>query len=166
MAQATSSCPEHLQAVQSPNAARGGAMTHLRLRTQLFIATLLTICGLTGGLLLIIRHTVSVETDRQVRDGTEASVRAFEGVQRQRERQLSSTAAMLADLPPLEAMMPTDDALTIQDASTTFWKLAGSDLFVLAKPDKQIVALHITTPGRPQEAAERDLKRSVEQGDD
>ena len=51
-------------------------MTHLRLRTQLFLATLLTICGLTGGLLLIIRHTVSVETDRQVRDGT-ARLRAF-----------------------------------------------------------------------------------------
>jgi signal transduction histidine kinase len=145
---------------------RGGAMTHLRLRTQLFLASLLTICGLTGGLLLIIRHTVSVETDRQVRDGTEASVRAFEGVQRQRERQLASTAAMLADLPPLEAMMPTDDALTIQDASTAFWKLAGSDLFVLAKPDKQIVALHITNPGWPLEAAQRDLKRSIEQGDD
>src|SRR5437899_2269459 len=49
-------------------------MTHFRLRTQLFIATLLIICGLTGALLLIIRHTVSVETERQVRDGTEASV--------------------------------------------------------------------------------------------
>jgi signal transduction histidine kinase len=145
---------------------RGGAMTHLRLRTQLFLATLLTICGLTGGLLLIIRHTVSVETDRQVRDGTEASVRAFEGVQRQRERQLSSTAAMVADLPPLKSMMTTEHALTIQDASTTFWKLTGSDLFVLAKPDKQIVALHIANPGWPAAAAERDLKRSVEQGDD
>jgi signal transduction histidine kinase len=141
-------------------------MTHLRLRTQLFIATLLTICALTGGLLLIIRHTVSIETDRQVRDGTEASVRAFEGVQRQRERQLSSMAAILADLPPLEALMTTDDALTIQDGSTAFWKLAGSDLFVLAKPDKQIVALHIINPGWPSEAAQRDLKRSVEQGDD
>jgi signal transduction histidine kinase len=141
-------------------------MTHFRLRTQLFIATLLTICGLTGGLLLIIRHTVSVETERQVRDGTEASVRAFETVQRQRERQLSSAAAMLADLPFLKALMPSEHAPTIQDASTRFWKLAGSDLFVLAKPDGQVVALHMTNPGWPPEAAERDLKRSVEQGDD
>jgi signal transduction histidine kinase len=146
--------------------AHPGAMTHFRLRTQLFIATLVTICALTGGLLVIIRHTVSVETDRQVRDGTDASVRAFEGVQRQRERQLSSTAAMVADLPPLKGLMTTEHALTIQDGSTTFWKLAGSDLFVLAKPDRQIVALHMTNPGWPQEAAERDLKRSVEQGDD
>jgi hypothetical protein len=141
-------------------------MTHFRLRTQLFIVTLLIICGLTGGILFIIRHTVSVETESQVRDGTETSVRAFETVQRQREHQLSSAAAMLADIPQLEAVMPTDDPLTIQDASTRFWKLSGSDLFVLAKPDGQVVALHMTNPGWPKEAAERDLKRSVEQGDD
>jgi signal transduction histidine kinase len=140
-------------------------MTHLRLRTQLYLASLLTICALTGALLLITRHTVSVETDQQVRDGTEASVRAFEGVQHQRERQLSSTAAMVANLPPLKSMMTTGDALTIQDASTAFWKLAGSDLFVLARPDKQIVALHMTNPGWPPEAADRDLRRSVDQGD-
>ena len=141
-------------------------MTHFRLRTQLFIATLLIICGLTGALLLIIRHTVSVETDRQVRDGTEASVRAFESVQRQREQQLSRTAAMLADLPTLKAQMTTEHAPTIQDASTSWWKLSGSDLFILAMPDRRIVAFHVTKSGWPPEAAEHDLKRSVEQGEE
>jgi signal transduction histidine kinase len=141
-------------------------MTHFRLRTQLFIATLLIICGLTGALLLIIRHTVSVETERQVRDGTEASVRAFESVQRQREQQLSRTAAMLADLPIIEAQMTTEHAPTIQDASTSWWKLAGSDLFILAMPDRRIVAFHVTKPGWPVDVAARDLKRSVEQGED
>jgi signal transduction histidine kinase len=141
-------------------------MTHFRLRTQLFIATLLIICALTGALLLIIRHTVSVETDRQVRDGTEASVRAFESVQRQREQQLSRTAAMLADLPTLKAQMTTEHAPTIQDASTSWWKLSGSDLFILALPDRRIVAFHVTKPGWPPEAADRDLKRSVEQGEE
>ncbi|HXN51077.1 MAG TPA: HAMP domain-containing sensor histidine kinase [Candidatus Acidoferrum sp.] len=141
-------------------------MTHFRLRTQLFIATLLIICGLTGALLLIIRHTVSVETERQVRDGTEASVRAFESVQRQREQQLSRTAAMLADLPTLKAQMTTEHAPTIQDASTSWWKLAGSDLFILAMPDRRIVAFHVTKTGWPLEVAQRDLKRSVEQGED
>lgn len=141
-------------------------MTHFRLRTQLFIATLLIICGLTGALLLIIRHTVSVETERQVRDGTEASVRAFETVQRQREQQLSRTAAMLADLPILKAQMTTEHAPTIQDASTSWWKLAGSDLFILAMPDRHIVAFHVTKTGWPVEVAEGDLKRSIEQGED
>ncbi len=141
-------------------------MTHFRLRTQLFIATLLIICALTGALLLIIRHTVSVETERQVREGTEASVRAFESVQHQREQQLSRTAAMLADLPIVKAQMTTEHALTIQDASTSWWKLAGSDLFILALPDRSIVAFHVTKTGWPLEVAERDLKRSIEQGED
>jgi signal transduction histidine kinase len=141
-------------------------MTHFRLRTQLFLATLLTIFGLTGALLFIIRHTVKVETERQVRDGTEESVRAFESVQRQREQQLSRTAAMLADLPTLKALMTTQHALTIQDASTSLWKLGGSDLFVLAMPNREIVALHMTKTGLAAEAAERDLKRSIEQGED
>ena len=94
-------------------------MTHLRLRTQLFIATLLIICGLTGALLLIIRHTVSVETEQQVRDGTEKSVRAFESVQRQREQQLSRTAAMLADLPIVKAHMTEQPPAAIQCSSTS-----------------------------------------------
>ena len=141
-------------------------MTHFRLRTQLFLATLLTIFGLTGGVLFIIRHTIKVETEQQVRDGTQESVRAFESVQRQREQQLSRTAAMLADLPTLKALMTTQHALTIQDASTSLWKLGGSDLFVLALPGREIVALHMTKSGLPPEVAERDLKRSIEQGED
>src|SRR3974377_900990 len=57
-------------------------MKPLRLRTQLFIAALLIILGLTGSLLLFIRHTVNVEIQKSVRNGTEESVHAFENVQR------------------------------------------------------------------------------------
>src|SRR5260370_7176760 len=124
-------------------------MTTYRLRSQLFIAALLIVLGLAGSILVFIRHTVNVEVERNIRDGTNASVRAFETVQRQRELQLSRTAAMLAELPTLKALMTTEHAPTIQDGSETFWKLAGSDLFVLAKPDREAVALHITTPHWP-----------------
>ncbi len=140
-------------------------MKPFRLRTQLLIAALLIILGLTGSLLFFVRHTVNAEIQKQVRDGTEVSVRAFESMQRQRELQLSRMAAMLADLPTLKAMMP-GDAPTIQDASETFWKLAGSDLFVLAKPDREVVALHMTMPGWSPATAQRDLKRSTDLGED
>jgi signal transduction histidine kinase len=141
-------------------------MKPFRLRSQLLIAALLIILGLTGSLLFFIRHTVNAEIQKSVRDGTEESVRAFESVQRQRELQLSRTAAMLADLPTLKALMSTEHAPTIQDGSETFWKLAGSDLFVLARPDKQVVALHMTRPGWSVSTAEHDLKRSMEIGED
>jgi signal transduction histidine kinase len=141
-------------------------MTTYRLRSQLFIAALLIILGLIGSLLFLIRHTVNSEIQKQVRDGTDESVRAFETVQRQRELQLSRTAALLADLPILKAMMSTRDAPTIQDGSEQFWKLAGSDLFVLSRPNKEVVALHMTKPGWSTATAGRDLKRSTELGED
>jgi signal transduction histidine kinase len=140
-------------------------MTTYRLRSQLFIAALLIILGLAGSLLLFIRHTVNSEIQKQVRSGTDASVRAFETVQRQRELQLSQAAAMLAELPTLKALMSTAHAPTIQDGSETFWRLAGSDLFVLYKPDQEVVALHMTKPGWSSATVGRDLKRSVDLGE-
>jgi hypothetical protein len=141
-------------------------MKPLRLRSQLLIAALMIILVLTGSLLLFVRHTVNSEIQKQVRDGTEVSVRAFESVQRQRELQLSRTSAMLADLPTLKAMMSTEHALTIQDGSETFWKLAGSDLFVLAKPNRKVLALHMTRPGWSAGTVEHDLNRSIDRGED
>jgi signal transduction histidine kinase len=141
-------------------------MTPFRLRSQLLIAALLIILGLTGSLLFFVRHTVNVEIQKQVRAGTDGSVRTFETVQRQRELQLSRMAAMLADLPTLKAMMPAPNALTIADASETFWKLAGSDLFVLARPNREVVALHMTKPGWSLATAQRDLVRSTDLGEE
>jgi signal transduction histidine kinase len=141
-------------------------MALLRLRTQLLIATLLIISTLTGALLLIVRYAVRSELDEEVKASTGASVRAFQSVQRQREFQLSRTAAMLAELPTLKALMTTEDAPTIQDASDTFWKLAGSDLFLLARPNGSVLGFHVKKQGWSQRVAEADLKRSAEQGED
>ena len=141
-------------------------MTTFRLRSQLFVTALLIILGLTGSLLFFIRHTVDAEIRKQVKDGTDESVRAFESVQRQRELQLTRMGAMLADLPTMKALMSTQHAPTIQDGSGSFWKLAESDLLVLAKPNGTVVALHMTKPGWSARSAERDLKRSIEAGED
>ena len=82
-------------------------MGQLRLKTQLLISSLLIICALTGAILLIVRHTVRSEIDEQVREGTVASVEAFQAIQQERELQLSRTAAMLSELPTLKALMTT-----------------------------------------------------------
>ena len=140
-------------------------MAPLALRTQLLIATVLIVFALTGAILLIVRHTVGTEIQKQVHDGTQESVRTFENMQQQRELQLSRAAEMLADLPPLKAMMTTGHAPTIQDGSETFWKLSGSDLLVLAKPNRQVVALHVNDPRWSSAAAQRELDRSLDAGE-
>ncbi len=141
-------------------------MARLRLRTQLLVATLLIISTLLGALLLIVRRTVRTAIAESVQQSTEASLHAFENVQQERELQLSRTAALLAELPTLKAMMPLGHERTIQDASEPFWKLAGSQLFVLGGPDGQVYALHVSKPGWDARLAEEDLKKSLEQGDD
>jgi len=141
-------------------------MAHIALRTQLLIATVIIICALTGATLLIIRHTVSTEIQRQVRDGTQESVKTFKNVQEQREAQLSRTTEMLAILPTVQALMTTDHAPTIQDGSEVFWKLSGSDLLVLAKPDRQIMALHVNQSRWSLGASQRELARSLDAGED
>lgn len=141
-------------------------MARLRLRTQLVIATLLIICALLGAILFVVGHIVRSEIAEGVRQSTEASRHAFENVQQERERQLSHTAALLSELPPLEAMMATQHALTIQDASRPFWELSGSQLFVLSSVDGRILAFHAAKPGWDSALAEASLKRSAEQGED
>jgi signal transduction histidine kinase len=141
-------------------------MTHLRLRTQLVIATLLIIFALLGSLLLVVRHTIRSEIAQEVGQSTVASVHAFENVQQERELQLSRTAAILAELPLLKSMMATQHALTIQDASEPVWKLAGSQLFVLAGPDGHLFALHLSTLGWEANEAQDNLARSLQQGED
>ena len=141
-------------------------MARLRLRTQLLVATLVIICALLGSLLLIVRHTVRSEIVEGVQASTTDSLRAFENVQKERELQLSRTAAMLAELPTLKALMTTEHALTIQDASEPLWKLAGSQLFVLAGPDGRVLGFHGTTPRWNVEVAQENLVKSLEQGED
>jgi signal transduction histidine kinase len=139
-------------------------MARLRLQSQLLLSTLLIICALAGAILLIIRHTVRTQIADQVKYSTEASVQEFQTVQRQLQLQLSRTASLLAEIPTLKALMTTQDAPTIQDGSIPFWRLAGSDLFLLANPGGRVVALDVTQKGLDREAAEDFLRTSLREG--
>jgi signal transduction histidine kinase len=141
-------------------------MANLKLRTELVVANLLIICGLTGAILFVVRNKVRSHIDDQVRDSTSASVLVFQTVQEQRELQLSTTTALLAELPTLKAMMTSGDAPTIQDASVPFWKLAGSDLFVVASPQGRVLGFHVRRQGWDPGVVEANLQRSLEQGED
>src|SRR5262249_30879899 len=85
------------------------------------------------------------------------SVSTFQNFQRQRELTLTRSADLMADLPNLRALMTTQHEATIQDASTDLWRLAGSDLFVLADRDGRVVALHTSTLGFSREMAQQAL---------
>ena len=122
-------------------------MAGLQLRTKFLLSMLLVSLALTGTTLLVVRRTVQEEARRQIQRDLKNSVLTFQDFQRQRQETLARSAVLLADLPTVRALMTTRDPVTIQDASKGIWRLAESDLFVLADPSARIMALHASTPG-------------------
>ena len=128
-------------------------MIKLRLRTKLLLSLMLCVTGLTGATLLIVRSRLSGRARQDLGEGLMDSVATFQTFERQREQTLAQSAGLLANLPSLKALMTTEHPATIQDASEEFWKLSGSDLFVMADRSGKIMALHTSTPGFDRDAA-------------
>ena len=135
----------------------------LRLRTKFLLSFLLISSALTCGTLLIVQHQVTLQLRGDISGDLRNSVAAFQDFQRQRELSLTHSAELLANLPNLRAMMTTQDAPTIQDASAEIWRLAGSELFLLADRTGKVAALHTATPGFTRGDAQEFLSRSLKQ---
>jgi signal transduction histidine kinase len=138
-------------------------MAKLRLRTKFLLSMLLISAGLTGISLLLVRHTVQTQVRREILADLHNSVSTFQNFQRERELTLTRSADLLADLPNLRALMTAPHDATIQDASADLWRLAASDLFVLARSDGRVVALHTTSPGFTSDLAQQSMGRSLRQ---
>ena len=129
-------------------------MVKARLRTKFLLSMVLVSAGLTSLSLLLVRHIVQSQVTNDIYSGLQNSVSTFQSFQREQEIMLSRSADLVADLPDLRALMTTHDETTIQDGSAPIWKLAGSDLFVLADPTGHVVALHGNAPGFSRAAAQ------------
>ncbi len=119
-------------------------MGGIRLRTKFLLSMVAVSAALTFTTLLVVRHTVQQEVRLGIERDLENSVSAFHNLQKQREVMLERSAALLADLPNVRALMTTRDTVTIQDASRELWKLAGSDLLLLADSSGKVMALQAT----------------------
>jgi signal transduction histidine kinase len=136
-------------------------MIQVTLRTKFLVALAAISAALTWATLLVVRQVVQVRVRDEIATGLENSVVTFRSLQGQRESTLARSAALLAVLPPLKAVMTSRDTTTIQDASETFWKLIGSELFVLSDSSGHLMALHTATPGFSRGAAQEALQRTL-----
>src|SRR5580704_13967271 len=136
-------------------------MLKLRMRTKFLLSMLLISAGLTCTSLLLVRHSVQKQTRREIFADLRNSVSTFQNFQRERELTLTHSAELLADVPNLRALMTTQHEATIQDASSGLWRLAGSDLFLLADRTGRVVALHTASPGLTREMAQQSLAATL-----
>jgi signal transduction histidine kinase len=121
-------------------------MGGIRLRTKFLLSMVVVSAALTFTTLLVVRHTVQKQVRLGIQRDLQNSVSAFHNFQQQREGTLERSAALLADLPNVRALMTTRDAPTIQDASRHLWQLSGSDLLLLADSSGKVMALQATPP--------------------
>src|SRR5215831_4501071 len=135
------------------------------LKTKFILALALILATLTSITLLLVQYRIQVHVRQDISQGLHNSVATFQNLQQQRESTLERSAALLATLPPLRALMTSGDKATIQEASGEFWNLTGSQLFVLADRSGSVAALHTTTPGFTQSEAQKSLLRSLANGE-
>src|SRR5947209_16121734 len=87
------------------------------LRTKFLLSLVLISALLTWATLLLVQYRVRIHAREEIAEALRNSVITFQSFQQQRESMLERSAALLATLPPLKAVMTSRDAATIQDAS-------------------------------------------------
>src|SRR4029079_9831093 len=135
------------------------------LRTKFLLALTAISALLTFSVLAVVQYRVRVHVRDEINQALRDSITTFRNLQTQREATLGRSAALLATLPPLKAMMISEHPVTIQDASRMYWELAGSQVFVLADGTGKLLALHTSAPGFTSAAAQAALQRSLATGE-
>lgn len=136
----------------------------LRLRTKLLLTTAVVSATLTAVSLFAVSHALQARERSRILQDLHSSVVAFRNAETQREAALTRLASLMADLPIVRALMTTNHPVTIQDASTELWRVAASDLLVLATPQGSVLAFRVRSDALPQASAEALLKQSLLNG--
>src|SRR5690242_10924604 len=135
------------------------------LRNKFLLSLALISALLTWATLLLVRGRVQMHVREEIDQALRNSVITFESLQQQRESTLERSAALVATLPPLKAVMSSRDMATIQDASAMFWDLSGSQLFVLVDRSGTVVAVHTSIPQFSRTEAQESIQRSLAKGE-
>ncbi|CAN5726887.1 hypothetical protein BH10ACI4_BH10ACI4_19490 [soil metagenome] len=117
-------------------------MRALRMRTTLQASLLLVAVSMTIVFLILVRFTVQRQLNRDLAEDTQRSEVTFANLQNQRRHLLERTAALMADLPSLKALMTARDPRTISDGGSEFWRVSGSSLFALNDQEGRVVSFY------------------------
>ncbi len=136
-------------------------MVNMRLRTKFLLSLLAISAGLTSATLFIVRYSVQKQVHESLQVDLQNSVKTYQSFDLQRDDALTHSAALLANLPNVRALMTTRDAATIQDATADVWRQSGSDLLVFASGAGKVLGIQTGSPGFDRSTAEALLTRSL-----
>jgi signal transduction histidine kinase len=121
----------------------------IRTYLLLVVAMAFVIVCVTSFSLLLVQHQLRNQVTSELSQDLSHSVVSFHDLQGIRLGALERENALLADLPPLKALMTSSDDLTIRDGAVQFWDLSGNDLFALADPNYRIIAAYTKDASTP-----------------
>ena len=137
----------------------------IRLRTKFLLSLLAITSAMTAATLGVVSYNVERRVRELLREELHNSVRTYQTFDQQRTLTLARSAELLANLPNVRALMTTNDAPTIQDASENIWKLSGSDLLVLANRGGNVVGLQTREQGLTLVKTQELFRASVQRGE-
>ena len=140
-------------------------MSNIRLRTKFLLSLLAISAGLTAATLLIVSYSVQNRVRESIHEELRNSVDTYKSFEKQREDTLTRSAELIANLPNVRALMTTEDAATIQDASADVYRLSGSDLLVLANRAGTVAGLRTSTSGLDRGTSQELLRHSLDRGE-
>jgi len=137
----------------------------IRLRTKFLVSLLAISAGLTAATLFVVSYNVERRVRESLRGQLQDSFRTYQTFAQQREATMLHSAALIANLPNVRALMTTQDANTIQDESANVFKISGGDLLILANRSGAIVGLQSTSNDFSAELAASFLRHSTQRED-
>ena len=140
-------------------------MSNIRLRTKFLLSLLAISAGLTAATLLIVSYSVQNRVRESIHEELRNSVNTYKSFEKQREDTLTRSAELIANLPNVRALMTTEDAATIQDASADLFRLSGSDLLVLANRAGTVAGLRTGASGLDRGTSQELLRHSLDSGE-
>jgi signal transduction histidine kinase/CheY-like chemotaxis protein len=140
-------------------------VSKIRLRTKFLLSLLAISVGLTSATLFTVGYRVRNQVRQGIREDLRNSANTYQSFEQQREEGLRRSAELLANLPNVRALMSTQDAATIRDASADIWRLSGSDLLVLANRAGKVTALRSHSADLTPDDAQQLLRATLERGE-
>jgi signal transduction histidine kinase/CheY-like chemotaxis protein len=137
----------------------------IRLRTKFLLSLLAITAGMTAATLAVVSYNVESRVRESLRDELHDSVKTYQTFAGLREATMLRSAALLANLPNVRALMTTDDPATIQDEVPSIFQISGADLLILVNRSGQVVGLQTKSNAFSKDLAANFLRHSMPRED-
>lgn len=116
------------------------------LRTKLLVSLMAVVFLLTAAVLALVQIRMRDHVAGDLASALRTESDVYSKIEAARRQQAEQSAALIANLPSLKALMSTHDPLTIQDGSESILHTSGADVLILEDGSGSIVAVHSKSP--------------------